>query len=122
VTRRAFLAGLVLLASSASAGATQKTTRKPRTHTVKIDGMIFTPASLTIDAGDTVTWVNNDIVAHTATAADGSFDSRMIAAGKSWKQTFTSKGDFAYVCKYHPTMKGTLKVRAASPGGRSRRG
>jgi plastocyanin len=111
VTRRAFLAGLVLLASSASAGAMQKKTRKPRTHTVKIDGMLFTPPSLTINPGDTVTWVNNDIVEHTATAADGSFDSKMLAAGKSWKHTFKSKGDFAYVCKYHPTMKGTLVVK-----------
>lgn len=110
MTRRAFLAGLVLLASSASAGAMQKSTGKGKAHTVKIDGMVFTPPILTINAGDTVTWVNNDIVEHTATAADGSFDSKMIAAGKSWKQTFKSKGDFAYVCKYHPTMKGTLKV------------
>ncbi len=122
MTRRAFLAGLVLLASSASAGAMQQTRRKAKTHTVKIEGMVFTPRRLTIDAGDTVTWINNDIVEHTATAADGSFDSKMIAAGKSWKQTFKSKGDFPYVCKYHPTMKGTLKVTAASPAGRSPRG
>ena len=122
MTRRAFLAGLVLLASSASAGAMPQTTRKAKAHTVKIDGMVFTPATLTINPGDSVTWINNDIVEHTATAADGSFDSKMIAAGKSWKQTFKAKGDFPYVCKYHPTMKGTLKVTAASPGGRSQRG
>lgn len=123
MTRRAFLAGLVLLASSASVGATQKsTTRKAKTHTVKIEGMIFSPPTLTISPGDTVTWINNDLVEHTATAADGRFDSKMIAAGKAWKQTFKASGDFPYVCKYHPTMKGTLKVTAASQASRSRRG
>ena len=107
MTRRT-LAALALLACSLSAGAVPP----PKTHTVKMEGMVFVPATLTIKPGDSVQWQNIDLVEHTATAsASGGFDSKMIAAGKSWKHTFKTKGSFAYVCKYHPTMKGSLVVK-----------
>ena len=100
----------MLLACSLSVGAAQRA--KPTTHTVKMEGMVFVPASLTIKPGDSVIWKNIDIVEHTATAsAAGGFDSKMVAAGKSWKHTFKAKGSFAYICKYHPTMTGTLTVK-----------
>jgi len=54
--------------------------------------------------------VNKDLVAHTATASDGTFDSKLIAPDKSWTLTVRTPGAFAYGCTYHPTMKGTLKI------------
>jgi len=81
----------------------------PAAHTVIIDGVKFEPAALTVKRGDTVVWVNRDPFPHTATAA-GSFDSRDIAAGASWKYVASRKGEFAYLCTLHPNMKGTLKV------------
>jgi plastocyanin len=84
----------------------------PTTHTVTIEGMKFEPEALTVTAGDTVVWVNRDLVAHTATSAEaGIFDSKLIAPDKSWKLTVRKKGDFAYICTYHPTMKATLHVQ-----------
>ena len=106
---RAFAAGVALLLCSAAAGHAQAA-RKPATHTVTMEGMVFKPATLTIKSGETVVWVNKDIVEHTATA-DGKFDSKLISPGKSWKQVFKTKGSFDYTCKYHPPMKGTLVVR-----------
>jgi plastocyanin len=79
-------------------------------HTVVIDGVLFTPAALTVKFGDTITWVNKDPFPHTATAQDRSFDSREIAANKRWKYTARKAGSFPYVCTLHPTMKGTLIV------------
>lgn len=85
---------------------------KPTTHTVTIEGMKFEPEALTVAAGDTVIWVNKDLVAHTATSSDaGIFDSKLIAPDKSWKLTVRKKGNFAYICTYHPTMKATLHVQ-----------
>lgn len=82
------------------------------THTVTIDAVSFRPATITIAPGDTVVWVNRDIVPHTSTAGvRGGFDSGTIAAGASWKRTFTQKGALAYVCQFHPAMKGTVLVR-----------
>ncbi len=84
---------------------------KPQTHTVTIEGMRFQPESLTIARGDTVVWVNNDLVPHTATSEAGSFDSQIIQPEKSWTFTASKKGEFAYTCTFHPTMKGMLQVK-----------
>jgi plastocyanin len=84
--------------------------RKPKTHTVAIEGMRFQPEMLTVERGDTIVWVNKDLVPHTATSKAGNFDSKLIEADKSWKYTVRKKGDFAYICTFHPTMKAMLQV------------
>ena len=84
--------------------------RKPKTHTVTIEGTRFQPEMLTVERGDTIVWVNKDLVPHTATSKAGNFDSKLIEADKSWKYTVRKKGDFAYICTFHPTMKAMLQV------------
>ena len=84
--------------------------RKPKTHTVTIEGMRFQPEMLTVERGDTIVWVNKDLVPHTATSKAGNFDSKLIEADKSWKHTVRKKGDYAYICTFHPTMKAILQV------------
>ena len=124
MNRRLVVAVLALLACSARGGAVPFV-GKPVTHTVVIEGMQFKPATLTIRPGDSVTWINKDIVDHTATtpaAAKQPFDSRMIKAGKSWKRTFAAAGKHDYLCTYHPTMTGVINVAAARPAARTPRG
>lgn len=84
---------------------------KPTTHTVTMEAMRFQPESLTVARGDTVVWVNKDLVPHTATSKTGGFDSQVIQAEKSWRVTVRKKGDFPYVCTFHPTMTAILRVR-----------
>ncbi|MBU6484330.1 MAG: cupredoxin family copper-binding protein [Betaproteobacteria bacterium] len=79
-------------------------------HTVRIDAFAFQPPVVTVDLGDTIRWRNDDPVPHTVTAKGG-FDSGAIAAGGTWSYTATQRGRFAYICSFHPTMKGTLIVR-----------
>jgi plastocyanin len=69
----------------------------------------YQPDALTVKRGDTVVWVNKDPFPHTVTAK-GIFDSRDIAAGKSWTYTASKPGEYAYICTLHPNMKATLKV------------
>ncbi len=103
----AFVLGVTLCTIGLAAGDRPK----PRTHMVTIEGMRFQPDVLTVASGDTVIWVNRDLVAHTATSFEaGIFDSKLIAPDASWKLTVRKKGDFAYTCTYHPTMKATLRV------------
>ena len=83
----------------------------PQTHTVTIEGMRFHPETLTVSRGDTIVWVNRDLVAHTATSKTGRFDSKTIQAGGSWKYTAGAKGEFAYICAFHPAMQATLRVQ-----------
>jgi plastocyanin len=103
----AITAALVLLLSH---GGTGVVANAPTTHTVTIDGTAFNSPTLTVKVGDSIVWVNKDPFPHTVTSSDGKFDSGQIAPDKSWKYKASSKGEFAYICRLHPTMKGTLKV------------
>ena len=83
----------------------------PKTHTVIMENMRFQPQRLTVARGDTVVWINKDLVPHTATSKAGGFDSQVIRAEQSWRFTARKQGEFAYVCAFHPTMTATLQVR-----------
>jgi plastocyanin len=85
---------------------------KAKTHTVTMENMRFQPALLVVAPGDTIVWINKDLVPHTATSQAGGFDSNVILASGSWRYTVQKKkGDFAYICTLHPAMKGTLRVK-----------
>ncbi|HEX6654137.1 MAG TPA: cupredoxin family copper-binding protein [Thermoleophilaceae bacterium] len=86
---------------------------------VTIADFSFTPGSLTISQGDTVTWVNNGPTPHSATANDGSFNTGILKAGQSASHTFSQAGTFSYYCQPHPFMKATVVVQAAQAGGGS---
>lgn len=74
----------------------------------------FSPAQVTIQAGGTVSWVNNDPqVPHTVTAKDLSWDSGNLNPGQSFSHTFTAPGTYPYFCQYHPNMTGVVVVVAA---------
>ena len=100
-------ASLVLVAVCALAVAS--CTPAPRTHTVTIDSTSYRPSDLRVNVGDTIIWQNNDLIPHTATA-QGHFDSGSIAPDRSWRYTVKERGVIDYVCTFHPTMKGTLRV------------
>src|SRR6185312_6386551 len=82
-----------------------------QTHTILISGFKYQPDTLTVNAGDTVEWKNNDIVPHTVTAADKTFTSGAIRPGASWKFVAKKTGTFLYVCTPHPNMRGKLVVQ-----------
>jgi plastocyanin len=77
------------------------------TVTVTIENMQFTPAAVDVHVGDTIEWDNKDFVAHSATANDKSFDV-IVPAHKSGTLVVKAAGDFAYFCKFHPMMKGSI--------------
>jgi plastocyanin len=72
----------------------------------------FSPATITVHVGETVTWVNDGSMPHSATARDGSFNTGILAPGHSASHTFTQPGTFSYFCSVHPFMHGTIVVLA----------
>jgi manganese oxidase len=75
----------------------------------------FEPPTLTVTVGTTVTWTNEDVVAHTVTsgepgASDGGFDERLDAEGEPVSVTFDEPGTFAYHCELHGNMTGEIVV------------
>ena len=76
----------------------------------------FIPESITINAGDTVSWDNTDTAAHTVTSGtaadgpDGTFDSSLLMGGATFEVTFDELGSNDYFCMVHPWMVGNVQV------------
>jgi plastocyanin len=84
-------------------------------YTVNIKSQSFQPSTLSVPAGTTVTWHNQDNAQHTVTSdINGQFDSSAIATGKKFTYTFTNPGSYSYHCSIHPGMKGTIVVTGTS--------
>jgi plastocyanin len=100
-------------ATVASAPAAQKAA----SASVTIVDFSFSPSSVSVAVGDTVTWTNTGDAPHNATADDGSFRTQTLNKGQSASHTFTQPGTFSYVCTIHPNMHGSVRVLGASSGG-----
>ena len=83
---------------------------------VSIRDFAFSPKTVEIRVGDRVTWTNRDAVEHTASARNGSFDTGLLGEGESRSIRFNVAGTYRYVCTPHPSMTGTVVVRATSGG------
>ncbi len=92
------------------ASNTAASTSNPTSMDIVIKDYAFSPKTLTVSKGTTVTWTNEDGVAHTATSDNGVFDSGLISYGESYSYTFTESGTYAYYCKPHPGMKASITV------------
>ena len=81
---------------------------------VRMAGRAFSPATLTIGLGRSVTWLNDDGRDHTVSARDQAFDSGIVNPGGTYVRTFASPGTFGYLCLIHPDMTGAIVVLSAS--------
>ena len=103
---------MISCSKSGSGYGSGSTTPPPASNAVSIVNMSFSPATLTVKAGTTVTWTNNDNMDHTVTADDASFDSgNMAMMGGKYSKVFSTAGTYTYHCTIHPTMKGTIVVK-----------
>ena len=108
----------VLLGPSATPLAAQSKTAAPGTRSanvespqVAIGNFAFSPATLTVPSGTTVTWTNQDDMVHTVTAADRAFSSKGLETGDTYAHTFTAPGTYTYFCALHPRMTATVIVQ-----------
>lgn len=76
---------------------------------VTIDNFTFSPASVIVKVGTTVTWKNHDDIPHTIVSA-GKFRSKTLDTDDGFSFTFTTAGDYKYFCSLHPHMTGMIKV------------
>ena len=80
------------------------------TSSVTIKNFAFSPASITVKVGTTVTWTNQDQDAHTVTDKGGAFGSQALDTNASYKFTFSKPGTYNYFCTIHPFMTATVVV------------
>ena len=102
-TLRSATAALLLLATTAAHAAA--------TASVTIKNFDFAPMSLTVDAGATVSWRNEDEEPHTVVSENGLFRSKAIDGGETFSIKFAKPGTYKYFCTIHPRMIGTIVVR-----------
>jgi len=106
---RMLAAALLIVAVFVLCGCQQKAAG--HVHRVEIKGMAYAPPELTIAPGDTVTWVNHDIVPHTVTAGARQFDSGAISPSGEWSFVAHERGRIPYTCTFHPVMTAVLIVK-----------
>ena len=117
--KKLYLNILVLLISamvitSCSKGSSYNSTPSttpPVANSVSIVNMSFSPATLTVTAGTTVTWTNNDNMTHTVTSDATGFDSGDLTVGSKFSKVFSVACTYSYHCTIHPTMKGSIVVK-----------
>lgn len=122
MTRRIgrIMAALVIAGAAACTSPSARTTNHTN-YMVEMRGMQYSPAEIMVAPGDTITWINRDIVPHTATSASTSastsaaagegWDSGLIAADSSYLLV-VGEGDFGeYKCMFHPAMTGRITRR-----------
>lgn len=107
------LAGLLLFLA---APVTAPATAAAATQQVMMQGYAYSPASLTVRVGDTVTWMQHDEAPHdvVTTSAPVAFRSPQLSAGQSWSYTFRQPGTYAYYCSVHPDMRASVTVLPAA--------
>ena len=108
--KRAVRSAVVAVAVLANAGAVAACGPRPGRHELEIRELAFPAPPEGVRAGDTLVWVNRDLVPHTV-SAEGVWESGALAPGDSFKIALGTAKAFHYLCDYHPTMRGTLVVR-----------
>ena len=79
--------------------------------TVSMDHSTFIPSEITIAPGTTVTWVNVETMPHTVVELNKAFRSKTLVKDGTFSFTFTTAGDYNYLCSIHPNMKGKVIVK-----------
>lgn len=83
----------------------------PQTHVVEIQAFSFHPQRTAVAQGDTIVWINRDIVPHTVTANGGIWESQKLEEGQSLEVVVEHGGVYSYFCEFHPHMTGVLTAR-----------
>jgi amicyanin len=114
---RSVIAGAIFgaIVGSGLAGGVLVARAQTSSSALAIHNFTFTPQTLTVKAGTTVTWTNKDDTPHGIASADNAFKkSQALDTDDSYSFTFATPGTYAYFCYVHPFMKGTIVVEAAS--------
>ena len=96
----------------ADAGAnTPDSAETSAAHQIKIDNFTFSPQTLTVPVGATITWINDDDVPHTVVDTGKRFKSAALDTDDKFSFTFTTAGEYSYFCGIHTHMTGKIVVK-----------
>ena len=104
------MAGMAMAAQKAGNAAGASTA--VATDAVHIKNFAFSPATITVKAGSTVVWTNDDSIQHDITFDGGGIASNVMNHNDTFSHTFPTAGTYHYICSIHPFMHGTVIVTA----------
>jgi plastocyanin len=107
------LAGLTQVPAGETAIKAAATAATP--VTINIENFKFLPPALTVTSGTTVTWKNEDDSPHRIGGKGGTFTSPALDTDGTFARTFTTPGEYSYICTIHPYMVGKIIVKPAGP-------
>lgn len=111
----AFGLGISIVAAMPDALPAGEAAAAANSAAVRIDNFNFTPPTLVVTPGTTVTWTNADDSPHTVREKDGKFKSAALDTDDTFSQTFTALGEYEYFCSIHPYMTAKIVVKPAKP-------
>ena len=106
--------GVALAAAIPEALPAGETAAAANSAAIRIDNFNFTPPTVVVAPGTTVTWTNADDSPHTVREKDGKFKSAALDTDDTFSQTFTAPGEYEYFCSIHPRMVGKVVVKAGA--------
>jgi plastocyanin len=105
----AAIAAAVALSAAAFAAAIAGPAHAAEVVQVRMKALVYTPTTISAHVGDTIEWINDDFVAHTATARNGDWDIN-IPPNATRRVVLGHAGTVAFYCRFHPNMKGEVAV------------
>jgi plastocyanin len=114
ITRKACVAAAVAAALLAAADTFPAVSAQAADTNIIIDQFTFTPQRITVKAGTTVAWINDDDIPHTVASSTKIFKSKALDTQDQFSFTFTTPGDYEYFCSLHPHMTGAIVVESAT--------
>lgn len=114
------LTAIIAMLAGCSSSPSSPNPPAPETHDVSMVSNTFSPATITINEGDTIRWTNNDVRVHTSTSGtngtpDGKWNSGDVAIGATYLRVFNAAGTFPYYCTYHFVMGMTGTITVVTP-------
>src|ERR1700692_4896241 len=111
---RAWGVTLLFIALASTPGLAEDQQDAGASPVVSIDHNTFIPSEITVVPGTIVTWVNTEAMPHTVLDLNKGFRSKTLVKDAKFSFTFTTAGDYSYLCSIHPNMKGKVIVKLAS--------
>ncbi len=105
---------LAVVDSTLATSSRPSTENIAATTEVKIDNFSFTPKSITVRSGASVTWTNRDDIPHNVVSTEKKFSSPVLDTDQTFSFQFKQPGSYPYFCKIHPMMTGTIVVAGES--------
>ena len=110
IIRRDVLVGAASCAAALAITGNHSLATSPKRHNISIRSFDFEPQHIVVSVGDVITWTNEDLVPHTATASDESWDTGEIPKGNTRSVIVAEGMETSYFCAFHPHMTGTIEL------------